>query len=43
MRYFKVTWTDKNGSRQFSDPIEKWTNAEHFRREIGGDAEILHY
>jgi len=43
MRYFKVIWTNSTGARQLSDPITKWTDAEMYRREIGGDAEILSY
>lgn len=43
MRYFKIMWTDQTGTRQFSDPIEKWTDAELYRRAIGGDAELLSY
>jgi hypothetical protein len=26
-----------------SDPIEKWTAAEIYRRELGGNAELLQY
>ena len=43
MRYFKVQWTDADGNKRLSDPIEKWTDAETYRREIGGDAELLRY
>ena len=43
MRYFKVQWTDAEGNKQLSAPIEKWTDAEMYRREIGGDAELLRY
>lgn len=43
MRYFKVQWTDDDGNTQLSDPIEKWTDAELYRLEIGGDAELLRY
>lgn len=42
MRYWRVLWTDAEGEH-FSDPIEKWTSAELYRREIGGDAELLRY
>ena len=42
-RYFKVMWTDAGGAVQFSTPLDKWTDAELYRREIGGDAEILRY
>ena len=42
MKYFRITWTDENG-QHISDPIEKWTDAEMFRREIGGNAELLRY
>jgi hypothetical protein len=43
MRYWKVQWTDAEGKKQLSDPIEKWTDAEMFRRAIGGAAELLRY
>jgi hypothetical protein len=43
MRYFKVSWTNGAGQRVYSDPIQKWTDAETYRREIGGDAELLRY
>ena len=43
MKYYKVTWMDANGENVFSDPIEKWSDAETYRREIGGDAVILRY
>ncbi len=42
-RYFRVQWTDAAGNKQLSEPIGKWTDAEIFRREIGGDAELLRY
>lgn len=42
MRYWRVFWTDEAGEH-FSDPIEKWTDAEIYRREIGGSAELLRY
>ncbi len=43
MRYWKVQWTDAEGNKQQSAPIEKWTDAEMYRRQIGGDAELLRY
>lgn len=43
MRYWRVHWTDSEGLDHFSDPIEKWTDAELYRREIGGNAELLRY
>ncbi len=44
MRYFKITWTDAaTGERHYSYPLTRWTDAELYRREIGGDAEILIY
>lgn len=43
VRYFRVMWTDSDGKKVFSDPIDKWTDAEMYRREIGGDAEVLSY
>lgn len=42
MRYFRVTWTEQ-GITRFSDPITTWTEAELYRREIGGDAAIISY
>ena len=43
MTYYRVQWTDADGNKQLSDPIEKWTDAEMYRREIGGDAVLLKY
>ena len=43
MRYWKVIWTDAQGNKQMSAPISKWTEAELYRREIGGDAQLLRY
>ena len=43
MRYWKVQWTDKTGAIQLSDPITRWTDAETYRREIGGDAALLRF
>ena len=34
MHYYRVFWTDADGTRQRSDPILKWTDAEMYRREI---------
>lgn len=43
MRYYRVRWIDQAGVEHLSDPIEKWTYAELYRREIGGNAELLQY
>ena len=43
MRYWKIKWTDAEGETQLSEAIEKWTDAEMYRREIGGNAELLRY
>lgn len=42
MRYFRVMWTDANGTH-YSDPLPTWIDAEMYRRAIGGDAAILKY
>lgn len=43
MRYYRVIWNDENGAEKLSAPIEKWTDAELYRREIGGNAKLLQY
>jgi hypothetical protein len=40
MHYFRVTWIE-DGVVKLSDPIDKWTDAEIYRRAVGG--EILSY
>lgn len=42
MRYFRVYWCDASGPN-YSDPLERWTDAEEYRRTIGPHAEILKY
>lgn len=41
-RYWRVQWTC-HGVLMLSDPLPTWLDAEMYRREIGGDAEILGY
>lgn len=42
-KYWKVQWTDSEGNKVLSSPISKWTDAEMYRREIGGDAELVSF
>ena len=43
MRYYRVCWTNEEGVKEYSMPLEKWTDAELSRRAIGGDAEVIDY
>lgn len=43
MRYWRVCWLDAEGVEHLSDPIQKWTDAELYRRQIGGNARLLRY
>lgn len=36
MKYYRVRWVDDDGMH-YSDPLMRWTDAELFRREVGGE------
>ena len=43
MHYYRIQFSDTSGAVCLSDPITTWTDAELYRRAIGGDATLLRY